>query len=60
MGPGDGAPAAGGAAAADPNGAAARPTAQLPPTVYLVNRGEAAGARLSLGAQPRQAGVAGA
>ena len=30
------------AAKADPNGAAARLTAQLSPTVYLVNRGEAA------------------
>ena len=47
------------AAKADPDGAAARLTAQLPPTVYLVNRGEAAeAAALVLARNLRQAGVA--
>jgi histidyl-tRNA synthetase len=47
------------AAKADPDGAAARLTAQLPPTVYLVNRGEAAeAAALGLARHLRQAGVA--
>jgi histidyl-tRNA synthetase len=47
------------AAKADPDGVAARLTAQLPPTVYLVNRGEAAeAAALSLARNLRQAGVA--
>ena len=47
------------AAKADPDGAAARLTAQLPPTVYLVNRGEAAeAAALGLARNLRQAGVA--
>ncbi len=47
------------AANADPDGAAARLTAQLPPTVYLVNRGEAAeAAALGLARHLRQAGVA--
>jgi histidyl-tRNA synthetase len=47
------------AAKADPDGAAARLTAQLPPTVYLVNRGEAAeAAALGLARNLRQAGIA--
>ena len=47
------------AATADPQGAAARLTAKLPPTVYLVNRGEAAEAvALGLARNLRQAGVA--
>tara|TARA_B100000674_G_scaffold4586_1_gene3759 strand:- start:346 stop:1632 length:1287 start_codon:yes stop_codon:yes gene_type:complete len=47
------------AAKADPDGAAARLTAQQPPTVYLVNRGEAAeAAALGLARNLRQAGVA--
>ena len=47
------------AAKADPDGAAARLTAQLPPTVYLVNRGEAAeAAALGLARNLRQAAVA--
>jgi len=47
------------AAKADPDGVAARLTAQLPPTVYLVNRGEAAeAAALGLARSLRQAGVA--
>ena len=47
------------AAKADPDGAAARLTAQLPPTVYLVNRGEAAeAAALALARHLRQAGIA--
>ncbi len=47
------------AAKADPDGAAALLTAQLPPTVYLVNRGEAAeAAALGLARNLRQAGVA--
>ena len=47
------------AAKADPDGAAARLTTQLPPTVYLVNRGEAAeAAALVLARNLRQAGVA--
>ncbi|WP_392345784.1 histidine--tRNA ligase [Parasynechococcus sp.] len=47
------------AAKADPDGAAARLTAQLPPTIYLVNRGEAAeAAALGLARNLRQAGVA--
>ena len=47
------------AAKSDPDGAAARLTAQLPPTVYLVNRGEAAeAAALGLARNLRQAGVA--
>ena len=47
------------AAKADPDGAAARLTAQMPPTVYLVNRGEAAeAAALGLARNLRQAGVA--
>ena len=47
------------AAKSDPNGAAARLTAQLPPTVYLVNRGEAAeAAALGLARNLRQAGIA--
>ena len=47
------------AAKADPDGAAARPTAELPPTVYLVNRGKAAeAAALGLARNLRQAGVA--
>ena len=47
------------AAKADPDGAAARLTAQRPPTVYLVNRGEAAeAAALGLARNLRQAGVA--
>ena len=47
------------AAKADPNGAAARLTAQMPPTVNLVNRGEAAeAAALGLARNLRQAGVA--
>ena len=46
------------AAKADPEGAAARLTAQLPPTVYVVNRGEAAeAAALGLARNLRQAGV---
>ena len=49
----------GAAAKADPDGAAARLTARLPPTVYLVNRGEAAeAAALCLARNLRQAGVA--
>ena len=47
------------AAEADPDGAAAQLTAQLPPTVYLVNRGEAAEvAALGLARNLRQAGIA--
>ena len=47
------------AAKADPDGAAARLTAQMPPTVYLVNRGDAAeAAALVLARNLRQAGVA--
>ena len=47
------------AAKADPDGAAARLTAQLPPTVYLVNRGEAAeAAALGLARNLRQSGIA--
>ena len=47
------------AARADPDGAAARLTAQMPPTVYLVNRGDAAeAAALGLARNLRQAGVA--
>jgi histidyl-tRNA synthetase len=47
------------AAKADPDGAAARLTAQMPPTVYLVNRGEAAeAAALDLARNLRQNGVA--
>ena len=47
------------AANADPEGAAARLTAQQPPTVYLVNRGELAeAAALGLARHLRQAGVA--
>ena len=47
------------AAKSDPDGAAARLTAQLPPTVYLVNRGDAAeAAALGLARNLRQAGVA--
>ena len=47
------------AAKADPDGAAARLTTQLPPTVYLVNRGDAAEpAALGLARNLRQAGVA--
>ena len=47
------------AAKADPDGAAARLTAQVPPTIYLVNRGEAAeAAALDLARKLRQAGVA--
>ena len=47
------------AAKADPNGVAARLTAQLPPTVYLVNRGEVAeAAALGLARNLRLAGVA--
>jgi histidyl-tRNA synthetase len=44
---------------ADPDGAAALLTAQQPPTVYLVNRGELAeAAALGLARHLRQAGVA--
>ena len=47
------------AAKADPEGPAARLTAPLPPTVYVVNRGEAAeAAALGLARTLRQAGVA--
>ena len=47
------------AAKADPAGPAARLTAPLPPTVYLVNRGELAEATaLGLARSLRQAGVA--
>ena len=47
------------AAKADVDGAAALLTAQLPPTVYLVNRGEAAEtAALNLARQLRQVGLA--
>ena len=47
------------AAKADPEGPAARLTAPLPPTVYLVNRGEAAeAAALGLARSLRQAGMA--
>jgi histidyl-tRNA synthetase len=47
------------AAKSDPDGAAARLTAQLPPTVYVVNRGEAAeAAALGLARNLRQSGVA--
>ena len=47
------------AAKADPDGAAARLTAQMPPTLYLVNRGEAAeAAALDLARNLRQNGVA--
>ena len=47
------------AAKADPDGAAARLTAQLPPTVYLVNRGETAeAAALGLARNLRQSGIA--
>ena len=46
-------------AKADPDGAAARLAAQLPPTVYLVNRGDAAeAAALGLARNLRQVGVA--
>lgn len=46
------------AANADPEGAAARLTAQQPPTVYLINRGELAeAAALGLARHLRQAGV---
>ncbi|MGC6482589.1 MAG: histidine--tRNA ligase [Synechococcus sp.] len=47
------------AASADPEGVAARLTAQLPPTAYVVNRGELAqAAALGLARNLRQAGVA--
>ena len=47
------------AAKADPDGAAARLTAHKPPTVYLVNQGEAAeAAALRLARNLRKAGVA--
>ena len=47
------------AAKADPNGVAARLTAQLPPIVYLVNRGEVAeAAALGLARNLRLVGVA--
>ena len=47
------------AAKVDPDGAAARLTTQLPPTAYLVNRGEAAeAAALGLARNLRKAGVA--